>query len=1293
VTETATVTLLFTDLAQSTELLARLGDDAAEDLRRTHFALLREAAVVSRGQEVKTLGDGLMVAFPSALAGVSCAVAMQQRVEHHNAAHPEQQLRLRIGINVGEAVSEEDDYFGTPVVIAKRLCDRADPGQILVSHVVQALVGSRGGFRFRDRGSLSLKGLADPVPAAELEWRQNGSAESAVAEAQRADTDHGPAAAADVPAGLSREASGRFVGRERDLARLAEHLQRARAGHRTLALLAGEPGVGKTRLAAEFAQRAHGEGVRVLYGRCEEEALVPFQPFVEALDHYIESCRADELRSQLGDAGDELTRLLPGLRRRLPDLSQPAGGDPATERYRLFEAVVGFLSRMASVAPVVLVVDDLHWADKSTLLLLTHVMQAPAQAELLILGTYRDVELTPSHPLTDTLAALRRDRLVERLGLEGLSEEEVGALIAAWGRQVPPAQLVRAIWSNTEGHPFFVQELLRHLVEMGAIYERGGRLKSNIERIGIPEGIRDVIQSRLGRLDEATRRVLSVGAVIGREFSVDLLERVSAVSGERLFELLEQAAAARVIGETPGLGGYAFSHALIRDTLYRDLTTPHRVRLHQQIGQALEELASADDGATLSELAHHYFEAAAGSAALVKAIDYAIRAAQRAEKQLAYEEAASQYQRAVHALALKGVDEPRRCELMLALGECQWNAGEFTLARQTFRQTGELAERLGLADALARAALGFGGGFGFDVARIDPVLSSMLERALAQLPEQDDPLRARVLARLAEELAFSQRHRARVLIDEAIETARRLGDPAVLAEVLVRGQWARVGPEEADEQLATGREIQRLSREAGMLTTLFEGQSWEIGALLKLGDVEAARAVLEEHSLLAQRLRLPYFSWLAAVHETDRAHFERPASEIEALAWRTVELGQAAQNPTAFQVLGGVMLGVRWFQGRLTEMRAAAESFTECISAIPAWRCGLAWIYAELGHEEDARREFERVATNDFDDIPRDLFWLTAMAYLADACAYLGDEQRAAQLYRMLAPYEDLFIVLGEWVAPVGAVSVRLGTLAAAMGRFDQALQHFDAALERERRSGPPYALADTALRCASTLLERAQPGDRERAVALIDEAVVMGERFEMTSLVEKASVLRAEATGASPERLVARGRLRLGERAARMRSEARAAVSTRGRATLARLFGDDSDEELERRFGSALAQRALLTGMARSFQPRLALGFQGEIQYELIHVGGADAARASDWWTIRVDGSKAVARHRTAHDPAVTVHVSVPEFVRLFSGEDDPVAAILDGRLTAEGDLLLGARLTEMFGAVSPSDVLPAGA
>ncbi|MEE8139232.1 MAG: alpha/beta fold hydrolase, partial [Thermoanaerobaculia bacterium] len=440
----------------------------------------------------------------------------------------------------------------------------------IASDLVRRLVGSRGGYTFRELKPLSLKGVAEPLPACQVAWEQ-GAEE--------------PAAPLPLPPLLAVGERTAFIGRERELEQLRRHWEGVRSGERRLVFLRGEPGIGKTRLAAEFALTTHAEGATVLFGRCDESAVIPYQPFVEALRHYVATCPIEELRAQLGATGAELTGLVPELARRLPDLPVLGAVEPVREAYRLYDAFATLSAEASRVGPVVLVLDDLHWADEPTVRLLKQIVRSQEEGPLLILGTYRETELPRVHPLAEALADLRRDHAFEWVSLTGLDKDNVGELIVAWaGRGAPPA-FVRAVHELTEGNPFFIEEVLRHLAETGAIYERDGRWTTHlaVDRMGIPEGVKDVIGRRVSRLSVECNSILTIASVIGREFDLDGLERASDLPIDRLLELLEEAVAARVLAEVPHtVGRYSFSHALIRHTLYDELTTTRRVRLHGQ---------------------------------------------------------------------------------------------------------------------------------------------------------------------------------------------------------------------------------------------------------------------------------------------------------------------------------------------------------------------------------------------------------------------------------------------------------------------------------------------------------------------------------------------------------------------------------------------------------------------------------------------------------------------------------------------------------------------------------------
>ena len=438
-------------------------------------------------------------------------------------------------------------------------------------------------------------------------------------------------------------------------------------------LVSGEPGIGKTRLVSELVRHAHDLGTSVLWGRCDEELGIPFEPFAEALRHYTACVPADRLRAELGPLGGELTRILPDLAARVPGLAAPVPGDPDTERHQLFEAVTEFIAEISNTDPVILVLDDVHWADKPSLLLLRHIFRAGTPMRLLVLATYRDTDLDRTHPLADVLAHLRREPGVTRLDLEGLDEAEVMALMetaAGHDLDAPGVALARAVQHETEGNPFFVGEVLRHLAESGTIVQRDGRWTSDttLEEAGIPEGIREVVGRRLSLLSDPTNRALAIAAVIGAQFDLVTIEGAGGPAGDELFDALDEAVQHSIIREVPdAVGRYTFAHALVRSSLYEELTTNRRVRMHWQVGQAIETRNAHRIDQHLDELAYHFAEGAlAGDP--IKAVEYGRRAGERADAELAFESAAKHYDRALGALELVATpDHFVACDLQIAL--------------------------------------------------------------------------------------------------------------------------------------------------------------------------------------------------------------------------------------------------------------------------------------------------------------------------------------------------------------------------------------------------------------------------------------------------------------------------------------------------------------------------------------------------------------------------------------------------------------------------------------------------
>jgi hypothetical protein len=462
-----------------------------------------------------------------------------------------------------------------------------------------------------------------------------------------------------LPPSLLATAAVDFVGREAELLQMLDVWQRAKSGRHQLLLVAGEPGIGKTRLSLEFACRRGTEGSTVLLGYSDEENLVPYQPFVESLAWYVRHCPEADLRAQLAaiGGGAELGAFLPELRARIPDLPSLATVDPEGQRYRFFEVVSTLLAVASRVRPMLLIFDDLHWADKPTLLLLRHVMRSARTACFTIVATYRESELGRTHPLGEMLVALRHDASVTRMVLRGFDVANVTALVDSIVGLDAPSQLAQAVMDSTDGNPFFATEMLLHLKETGAIASVGRMMGRTIELAnhGLSEGIKEVIGRRLSRLSDTCNRVLAVAAIIGREFDATLLEAVADLPDSKVLDALEEATRAQLIRESQEVSGrFEFMHALIRETLYSELSSPRRVKLHRRIADAIEDLAQGMPNPRLAELAFHFSQAASAGAG-EKAIDYATQAGDRAADGLAHEEAARLFDMALQSLEFRRV--------------------------------------------------------------------------------------------------------------------------------------------------------------------------------------------------------------------------------------------------------------------------------------------------------------------------------------------------------------------------------------------------------------------------------------------------------------------------------------------------------------------------------------------------------------------------------------------------------------------------------------------------------------
>jgi DNA-binding SARP family transcriptional activator len=912
-----------------------------------------------------------------------------------------------------------------------------------------------------------------------------------------------PAEAAEAAGAAPSES---FIGRVRELAEFRAAFDDALAGRMRLLLIAGEPGIGKSRLADESMTLARAGGSKVLWGRCWEVGGAPaYWPWVQALRAYIRDGNDERIRRELEPRAADIAQMLPELHELFPDLPPAPSLDPEGARFRLFDSTAAFLRAAGEAQPIVLVLDDVHAADKPSLLLLRFLARSLHDARIVVLAAYRDTETAPDDALSETVAEVRREPVTRAIRLGGLDVAEVARVIELIADTRPSDELAAAIHRETEGNPLFVSELVRLLASEGRLEE----VARSPWEASIPQGVRDVIGHRLRHLSIECKRILSVASVFGREFRVDALGQVSERADEELLVLLDEAQAARVVIDLPaGRGGLRFSHALIRDSLYGDLATSERLRLHRRAVEALEQLFGAEGKAHLAELAYHSLEAAPGGD-VDKAIEYSTRAGDQAVSVLAYEEAARLYEMALDALEMRpGANEPRRCELLLALGGAEARAGDLPRSKDTFAQAADVARSLEAPEQLARAALGYGGRWVWFRAGKDRRLIPLLESALDALPAGDDPLRAMLLARLAGALRDHRVPERRAsLTGEALEIARRVDDPRTLAYALDGSYAAFSWPRDVDAWLAMAKELTQLADQIGDKELAFIGHFHAFGALTVQGDMRTVELEFELMRGIAQELRQPSQIWVIQSTQAMRDIFAGRFDQAEEVLRRAAELGSGAQglDATYYYVVNLQTWALRREQGRLAEVEASLERYVNEYPNVFLFRCVLASLYSELGREEEARAELDRSAADDFADLDVGTEWFLGASLLAEVCASLEDSERAKPLYEVLAPYADYNVFAHPEVA-LGSVSRYLGILASTMSRWDEAARHFERAIEMNASMGARPCVAHTQHEQARMLIRRAAPDHERRASELLRAACRGYEQLGMSAWLASAA-------------------------------------------------------------------------------------------------------------------------------------------------------------------------------------------
>jgi class 3 adenylate cyclase len=1087
---------VFSELAEASATLASFGEARSEKARRVYLDVVRGAIGSAGGRELASAGDGVLAVFESASDALAFALCVQRGCDRESRRSGER-LDVRVGVEVGETASDDSAGAADAARRAQQLARAADAGSVLATNLVAALA-TGGGAAFRPAGLLELPGSAEPVSAVEVVW-------------ERKTVEQAP-----LPAEL--ESGGGptpFVGRAAEQARLSELWRQTLAGGRQLAFVLGEPGIGKTRLVAEFARALHDQGAAILWGRSFEEALTPYQPFVQALRHHARWTPPEELRTQVGSASEVLGRLLPELQTRIP-ITGESVEDPESERYRLFEGVSRLLGSASAERPILFVLDDLQWADQGTLLLLKHIARDAEPATLFLLGTYRHSEVGREHPLALVQADVERDRVVERIELSGLADDECGTLVGALIGWEPPDDVIRSLCGETEGNPFFLEEVVRHLEQLGLSHdpERLARVQATVQELGVPARVRELVGRRVQRLSQATRAVLSAAAVIGSEFDHDVLAEVmDAASPGHLMTALDEAVEGRLLVELPhAIGRYGFSHALIQQALYEEQTLNHRAALHEQTAHTLERLRP-DEPARHAELAYHY--ARAGGRHAEQVVRHGRAAGEHALQIFAYEDAIRDLSAALAALDSLPADERRRADLLALLGSARTRAGDYPAARSAFHEAAELSAAASAWPVLARAVLGYGGGAGFGgvwvaSATVDEELVRLLELALAACPAGDSHERVRLLGRLAQALYWSPNtERALALSEEAVVSARRLGDRAALAYALDSRHVVLWGPDHLDEGRALAEEMLQLGRELGDRDIQLEALAWLITDALERDPIDVVDGFISEHARIATELRQPYHLWYTEATRAMRAHLDGRFEEAAELSEKAHAYGQQSHGDNALQTYLVQTMFVKLDLGRLDELIEPLQGYVAA-SPLPAWRAALALALAGLDRREQALEQVGAFAEHGFGAVRRDCVWMTTLTAFGRTVAHFDDPTFADDLYELLLPFADRNCVVGGAVLCLGPISRILGMLARAAGRPDVALEHFAHALEISQALGSPPLVARTQLEAAKAHLLRATDGDRKLAERLLGDAAATASATGMQKLRHDIDLVRS---------------------------------------------------------------------------------------------------------------------------------------------------------------------------------------
>jgi tetratricopeptide (TPR) repeat protein len=825
---------------------------------------------------------------------------------------------------------------------------------------------------------------------------------------------------------------------------------------------------------------------------------MPFQPWSNALGHLVRSLAVDIVAAHVGARGGELVRLVPELQERIPEALAPIATDRESERYVLFAAVADFLQRATAAAPVVIVLDDLHWCAPPTVQLFRHVATMLELAPLMLVGAYRPSDLGADHQMTELIAASHRDTRASRIEMRGLDDDELVELVArAAGHEIDDdgVTLAHALSRETDGNPFFATEILRHLAESGMLRQRDdGQWEADaslLEHGTLPVSVREVVGRRIDRLGPQATRVLRAAAVVGREFDFPILADVTDDDEDDLLNVLDQAVQAAIL-VNPLADRFSFAHALFAHTLLQSLLPTRRARLHRRVAEALEDRYGDDIGDRIGELAYHW-SAAVVPGDVAKAIESARRAAEHALDHLAPDEAIRWYTNALELLGAGSTDEARRCALLVGLGDAQRQAGRAE-HRETLLEAARIADRLNDVSLLAAAALANFRGWnsllgGEDHERVDTI-----RRALDAVGSGPSATRARLLAQLSNELIYTADFTyRRDLAEEALSLARELADPALLLQVLNVTHHALWVPDLLDTRLRNTAEACVLAETTDDPVARFWASNYRVFACMEAGHIEEVDRHLADATRIAHELGQPTLRWDITGSLSWRAWLRGDLDESERLATLAFEIGEQSGQPDAFTFFGAQLMMIRWAQGRASELVKVVEDTSSSAPAMGTFRAALVNLYCEVGRNDDARAILEAEAATGFRSMPYDGVWLSGLALYAEAATDVSCRPAAEVLLERLRPWCGQVISTGSTV--LGGVTHFVGLLELTLGRLDDAHRSLTDAVEIHERLAAPFPLARSQQALGRVLQARGSAGDARRATAVLELALATAQR------------------------------------------------------------------------------------------------------------------------------------------------------------------------------------------------------